>query len=337
MIQDEALGGCPVCNATTRTLLHADLADDTFRAVTGTWNLWRCAACGCAYLDPRPDRATIGQAYACYYTHASAPPRAPLSWRGRIRQRLEDAYLQRRYGADRMPSRVGAWVYSLLLPYRHISDVRYRHLPGPGRGRRLLDVGCGDGGFLLQAQACGWRVEGVDPDPRAAEVGQGRDVLIRHGGLEAYDGQAACFDLITLSHVIEHLHDPVAALADCHRLLKPGGRLWIATPNIDSGGHALFGRHWRGLETPRHLVLFNEPGLRQLLQRAGFATPHRLPSQWPEPFMLARSSHALASGLPPHDAPPPLPKALRRAVWRLALLGWLRPRRREFLYLAASR
>jgi len=84
-------------------------------------------------------------------------------------------------------------------------------------------------------------------------------------------------------------------------------------------------------------VLFNERGLRGLLQQAGFEAPHRLPSQWPEPFMLAQSSHALASGLPPHDAPPPLQPALRRAVWRLALRGWLRPRRREFLYLAASR
>lgn len=337
MIHDETLGACPVCGGVERTLVHASLADDTFRAVSGVWNLWRCVSCECAYLDPRPDQATIGQAYQRYYTHASGPQQAPLSWRGRIRQRLEGGYLQRRYGADRPPSAADAWIYSLLLPYRHMSDVLYRHLPGPGRGRTLLDLGCGDGGFLLQAQACGWQVEGVDPDPMAAEVGRRRGLAIRQGGLEAYAGRSACFDLITLSHVIEHVHQPAAALADCHRLLKPGGRLWIATPNIDSGGHALFGRHWRGLETPRHLVLFNERGLRRLLQQAGFVGTRRLPSQLPEPFMLARSSHALTLGLPPHDAPPPLPAHLRRAVWGLALQGWLRPQRREFLYLAASR
>lgn len=337
MIHDEILGACPVCGEATRTLEHAALADDTFRAVPGTWNLWRCASCACAYLDPRPDRATIGQAYQRYYTHGGPSKPAPLSWRGRIRQRLEDAYLHRRYGADRPPSWAGASIYSLLLPYRHMSDVSYRHLPGPGRGRTLLDVGCGDGGFLLQAQACGWQVEGVDPDARAVAAGQRQDVFVRQGGLEAYADRTACFDLITLSHVIEHVHDPAEALADCHRLLKPGGRLWLATPNIDGGGHALFGRHWRGLETPRHLVLFNERSLRRLLQQAGFARTRRLPSQLPEPFLLARSSHALTLGLLPHDAPPPLPPTLRRAAWRLALQGWLRPQRREFLYLAASR
>ncbi len=339
MIRNEPVGACPVCGSPAREPLHRELPDDTFRAVPGTWTLWRCQACGSAYLDPRPDRATIGLAYQRYYTHAAgpAPAAAALSWRGRIRRRLEDGYLHQRYGADRPPSPVGAWLYGLLLPYRHMADVLHRHLPGPGGGRTLLDIGCGDGAFLRQAQACGWQVEGIDPDPQAAAEGLRRGVQIRTGGLETLAQREAAFDVITLSHVIEHLHDPAAALADCHRLLRPGGQLWIATPNIDSGGHALFGRHWRGLETPRHLVLFNEASLRRLLREAGFRGVQRRPSQLPEPFMLARSSQALAQGLPPHDAPPPLAPALRRLVWWLALQGWLRPRRREFLYLVARR
>lgn len=336
-MQHETLGACPLCGDPRRELLHAALVDDSFRAVEGRWSLWRCTACTGAYLDPRPDRATIGEAYRRYYTHASAAAGpAALSWRGRIRQWMQDGYLQRRYGAPRPASALGAALYAALPPYRHMSDVLYRHLPGPGQGRRLLDVGCGDGGFLRQAQACGWQVEGVEPDAQAVAEGARQGVPVRQGGLEVYAGQAGCFDLITLSHVIEHLHDPAAALADCRRLLKPGGTLWLATPNIDSLGHARFGTHWRGLEAPRHLVLFNEPTLRALLRRVGFVQTRRQPSQLPEPFMLARASHAMAGGLPPHGDTPPLPRGLWWRTWWQALHGTVSPRRREFLYFTAQ-
>jgi 2-polyprenyl-3-methyl-5-hydroxy-6-metoxy-1,4-benzoquinol methylase len=338
VIRDEVLGACPVCGEAGRTLLHAALADDSFRAVPGTWPLWRCAGCDCAYLDPRPDRTSIGEAYRRYYTHEpAAAAAAVLSWRGRLRRWLEAAYVQRRYGAPGPASWTGAGLYALLLPHRRATDVRLRHLGGPGRGRRLLDVGCGDGSFLRQAQACGWQVEGLDPDPQAVAEGRRQGLPLRQGGLEALAGQSACFDRLTLSHVIEHLHDPAAALADCHRLLRPGGRLWIATPNIDSAGHARHGRFWRGLEAPRHLVLFHEAALRRLLAQAGFGAVRRHPPALGEPFVLARASHAMSLGLHPHDAPPPLPPALRRASTWAAITGLLRPARREFIYLSARR
>ena len=61
------------------------------------------------------------------------------------------------------------------------------------------------------------------------------------GSLEANTLPAGSFDHVTLSHVLEHFHDPVGALAEVHRLLRPGGRLWIAHPNSGSIGHAQFG------------------------------------------------------------------------------------------------
>jgi len=345
-LQDEALGACPLCGSTQRRLRHAALVDDSFRAAAGQWPLWRCGGCGNAYLDPRPNRASIGLAYGRYYTHASAAgpgpasgPSVRLSWRGRLRQWLQAGHLHRRCGLPREGTALGAWLGALLLwplrPYRHMADVAWRHLPGPGRGRTLLDLGCGDGGFVAQALRCGWQAQGLEPDAQAVAAARQRGLPVRQGGIERLSGQAACFDRITLSHVIEHLHDPLDVLRACRRLLKPGGQLWLATPNLDSLGHRAFGRHWRGLEAPRHLVLFHERGLAVLLRQAGFASVRRLSSAWPEPFILARASRAMALGLPPHDAPPPLPRALWWRTLVRALRATLQPRAREFLYLEA--
>ena len=60
---------CPVCGETDRKILHSDLIDNAFRVAPGKWALWKCAMCSGAYLDPRPNPATIHLAYANYYTH----------------------------------------------------------------------------------------------------------------------------------------------------------------------------------------------------------------------------------------------------------------------------
>lgn len=95
------------------------------------------------------------------------------------------------------------------------------------------------------------------------------------GGIDALDAVNERYDVITLSHVIEHVGDPNDALLRLQGALKPGGRLWLETPNLGSLGYRLFGRNWRGLEPPRHLVLFNPRSLRESLARAGFCDVHQ--------------------------------------------------------------
>jgi hypothetical protein len=97
-------------------------------------------------------------------------------------------------------------------------------------------------------------------------------------------------------------------------MLVPGGRLWVSTPNIGSAGMARFGRHWRGLEPPRHLALFDPRRLAELLSDAGFEHVRLLPPE-EAAFFYFRQSQAIASGLDPALAsgPPGWP-ALRKAA-----------------------
>jgi hypothetical protein len=68
---------------------------------------------------------------------------------------------------------------------------------------------------------------------------------------------------------MEHLPKPVETMRECVRILKPGGVLWVAVPNLGSGGHKRFGASWRGLEPPRHLVMFTLESLKRLMTDAG--------------------------------------------------------------------
>lgn len=265
----EFLLKCPVCSSVHRVLLHAELSDICFSCAPGEWTLYQCRDCAVAYLDPRPSVASIHLAYANYYTHKVAPNSG--LWLKQIWRAAVKSYHYFGYGARRNLRHLPGFLLLHLMPGKKaLADAQVRHLPRPMSGQRLLDVGCGNGDFLRLARDLGWRVSGVDFDPRAVEASRkdGLDVLL--GGIEIAHHQSKRFDVITLSHVLEHVHDPRHLLMRCRALLKPTGLLWIDTPNIGAQGYQLFGAFWRGLEVPRHLVLFSRDTLEQLLLELKF-------------------------------------------------------------------
>ena len=175
-----------------------------------------------------------------------------------------------------------------------------RHLPAlPVSGGRLLDVGFGGGAFLITAKSMGWNVVGVDADPEVIKNARSLGLAAYEGGVEVLTGMDGSFDVITMSHVIEHLADPLAAIHRSYALLKSGGQIWIETPNIDSLGHLRFGRHWRGLEAPRHLVLFSSESLERALLHAGFVRVKHVSQGKPFGFMYYQSDR-IRRGLSPY-------------------------------------
>ena len=163
-------------------------------------------------------------------------------------------------------------------------------LTGTSRGA-LLDVGCSVGLFLEEARSRGWTVAGVEFNQATAAVARRRRGLdVVDGALEDAGLAPGSFDVVTLWDVIEHVPDPLATLRAAAAVLRPGGSLWIETPNI--GG--LFPRvsyrvasrlhYWPHPEPPHHLFQFSADSLRHTLERAGFElvseTTERIPLRY---------------------------------------------------------
>jgi SAM-dependent methyltransferase len=241
---------CFLCG-TAGSYLYRGLVDSFFDA-PGKWDFKQCPkSCGLIWLDPRPVDQDLHLAYQRYFTHGGGDEK--LNAAARLRNFLYQGYR----AAAVLPQAVtGLRKSKIQMERMFLEDL------APGK---LLDVGCGDGIFLNRMQKLGWTVDGLDVDSKAIENAKSRYGLSVHqGDLSRVRFPDNSFDAVTLSHVIEHVPNPLALLLEVRRIAKPGARLVLTTPNNSSFGHQKFQTAWLGLDPPRHLHIFSLPSLRQL-------------------------------------------------------------------------
>jgi SAM-dependent methyltransferase len=201
----------------------------------GRYSIVACSSCRLGWTRPRP--ADLRSAYAGTY----------YGGRHGVTARLRAAWRLRRVAST----------------------------AGPANGRRLLDVGCGEGTFLAAARDAGWRVAGSELH---AEPARGAGLDVRNSLDEFAD--LAPFACLTLWHSLEHMADPLETLTRARRLLDRDGVLLAAVPNARGLQASLFGPDWLHLDVPRHLVHFDPESLVHLLDRSGFLVIRR----WHEEF-----------------------------------------------------
>jgi SAM-dependent methyltransferase len=199
----------------------------------------RCA-CGFVFVTPQPPRSSLEAAYdQAYY----------LPWE-------KQAGAREKIWRDRVQ--------------------RVAHLaPPPGR---LLDVGCGTGAFLRLARDRGWDVQGTEFSRDAVRAAQADGLSVVGGEIWEAEFPAASFDIVTSWHVLEHVPDPRRFIREIHRILRPGGRLVLATPNLDDWifriAYLLARRRWPRFyeadEREIHLFFFSASTLRRLIASTDF-------------------------------------------------------------------
>lgn len=134
------------------------------------------------------------------------------------------------------------------------------------RPGRLLDIGCGEGTFLLAMRRKGWETVGTEVGS-AAVAAAARGINVARSLKDA--GAAGPFDAITLWHTLEHFADPHDVIARAASLLHRGGALIVAVPNAGGLQATLFHSSWFHLDVPRHLFHFTQEALRHTIERAG--------------------------------------------------------------------
>jgi len=214
-----------------------------------TFTIAQCASCGMQFTNPRPAAGHIGRYYesAAYVSHNSAA----------------QGLVNRVYRVARF--------FTMRRKVALITELN------GGRVGRLLDYGCGTGHFLAQAKSSGWQVTGLEPNPGArqdAATRVGQPILETS---ELATLPPASFDIVTLWHVLEHVHTLHETLTQLVAALKPGGRLLIAVPNPDSLDAQHYRQDWAAYDVPRHLYHFVPATMRRLLAGHGLRITQTLP------------------------------------------------------------
>jgi 2-polyprenyl-3-methyl-5-hydroxy-6-metoxy-1,4-benzoquinol methylase len=231
---------CPYCEGPLLGRFAA-VADWRFGAGRPA-DVYQCAECGALAAGEVPGDEELASWYAEYYTHALEPDRPRL------------------------------WSRLWPTPRRRREMTQLRSYFSARGSGRLLDVGTGAGDRLVQFADAGWEVVGQDLDPKAGHLAKGRGIAVHHCSVEELIEREEPFDLIGLTHVLEHATDQAALLRSCMAMLAPGGTLCVVAPNAGSLGCLLFGRWWFGLEQPRHLAIPTVESMQRLAGRLGLRT-----------------------------------------------------------------
>lgn len=233
----ETLLSCPVCSH-KHLQTFGQATDYTVSQEVFTLN--ECADCGFVFTNPRPVSESIGPYYESeeYVSHTS--------------------------------TRKGL-IFTLYHWVRQYTLGRKRAFLGKFTAdRHLLDVGCGTGDFLAHLQKHGWNVKGIEPSETAR-------TMALHKGLEVFPQDhlqhgftLQMFDVITLWHVLEHVHELEQTIKTLFKLLKPGGIVVIAVPNRNSYDAKHYGFKWAAWDVPRHLYHFRAQDLQRFMGSQGF-------------------------------------------------------------------
>ena len=271
----ESVDQCPVCGSKKSKKLYDGLSDNICKkSINDKYEFYQCSICKSGYYNPRVTRDTVGYLYEGYHTHAKIEYRKPyssLSKLKKIQRRIANSYTNKIYGTkDSEVFPFANHLMSLFPKYKKSIDLCFRFIPNEGKKKYLLDFGCGNGGYLMFAERCGYIPYGVDFDKGSVQQAKKYIRNVFCGDIDIIKKQDIKYDVITLSHVMEHLYNPVKYLQEFYDLLIPGGFIYIETPNIKSFGHEIYKQYWRGLEPPRHIQIFSTKSLVQCLKNIGF-------------------------------------------------------------------
>ena len=225
---------CPCCGQKNIGLV---LSAEDYTVSHKRFEIWKCADCTVRFTQSIPGINEIGAYYQSenYISHSDTSEGFINSLYHRVRNR------------------------TLIQKKRMIEKIA-----GISAGT-ILDVGCGTGAFLHTMQQSGWQITGLEPDETARKKARELYDLNLDNPEKLFSLPGGSFEVITMWHVLEHVHELHSYIKRLKELLKPGGKLFIAVPNYTCYDEKVYREFWAAYDVPRHLYHFSPASMHKLL------------------------------------------------------------------------
>jgi len=232
----ERLSNCPLCSS--EQFQNKVICND-FLVSNESFVIVKCDNCTFEFTNPRPKDEFIGDFYQSdsYISHSN-----------KISSFTDIAYRVARFFALKRKVR-------LVNSYHSTS--------------RILDYGCGTGAFLAACKKSGWKIAGVELDPKTRDLACNLTDSPIHENLDTIE-EKDNFEIITLWHVLEHVTDINSVISQLRQKLTKTGKLIIAVPNVDSLDNEIYKEHWAAYDVPRHLYHFDQSTMKAMMKKHQF-------------------------------------------------------------------
>jgi len=239
----EEIRDCPICGSDKN---EKELICKDYSISREEFHIVRCTNCQFIFTTPRPSENYIGKYYQ------------------------SDAYISHQDNNKGLLNNVYYLIKQKNLKNKlNLINELYQ------RGQ-ILDIGCGTGSFLHICKEDGWNIRGVEPDENARKKAISKTQSQISADLISIEGEKS-FDIITMWHVLEHIHKLNETIEKIYTLLKESGKLVIAVPNVESYDAKVFKQYWAAYDIPRHLYHFSKETLQKLMQKHGLKLEKVLP------------------------------------------------------------
>ena len=246
---------CPVCNHPNPQIA---LESKDFSLTQESFTILHCTQCSLRFTSPVPSQDEIGKYYKFieYISHTD----------------VKDGWMNRLYHSVRTKTlaQKTKWVQSLFT----------------GHKGHLLDIGAGTGAFVHAMQQKDWKVIGLEPDATTREKAYENYKIRLQSTDTIFNLPENEFEVISMWHVLEHVHALKPYLTQCFKSLKQNGRLIIAVPNYTSFDAKYYKNYWAAYDLPRHLYHFSPQSMTVLLNEIGFEIVSLKP-MWYDSFYVS--------------------------------------------------
>lgn len=264
----ETLTNCPLCN--TQLPANPYITGRDYLVSGKAFNIVSCENCSFLLTNPRPRPGEMHEYYQ------------------------SEAYISHTDNSRSFDDFLYHFVKGFMLKRK--TGLLKKHTTA--NQSKILDFGCGTGGFLKAAVNAGFDAEGFEPGEVAQRAARGKGLTILNDAAALFKNETKKYDIITLWHVLEHIHGFPSMLLNFNTLLLDTGILVIAVPMAKSADAKHYKQHWAAYDVPRHLYHFTHKTLTSACKNAGFYLIDKQPMVFDSYYVSLLSEKHIGSKLP---------------------------------------